>query len=73
MVCYTFGAPRVGNQAWASECGDLVPATFHVINDQVPCAAAAAAVYDQAGRMAAGLKQLHGQDGQMPLQAEAPC
>ena len=36
MVCYTFGAPRVGNRAWASECGDLVPAMFHVINDQVP-------------------------------------
>ena len=35
MHCYTFGAPRVGNCAWAAEYEGLVPSTFHVINDQV--------------------------------------
>ena len=34
MCCYTFGAPRVGNAAWADEYETLVPATFHIINDQ---------------------------------------
>ena len=36
MLCYTFGAPRVGNCAWAKECGAMVPAIFNIINDQVP-------------------------------------
>ena len=35
MCCYTFGAPRVGNAAWAAEGEALVPATFQTINDQV--------------------------------------
>ena len=35
LACYTFGAPRVGNAAWAAECGAMIPAMFHVINDQV--------------------------------------
>ena len=35
MCCYTFGAPRVGNAAWANEYETLVPSTFHIINDQV--------------------------------------
>ena len=33
--CYTFGAPRTGNHAWAAEYEDLVPDTWHIINDQV--------------------------------------
>ena len=52
MVCYTFGAPRVGNQAWAAECGDLVPTHFHVITDQV---APRLAAYAQHGRPCPGL------------------
>jgi predicted lipase len=33
--CYTFGAPRVGNHAFANEYNKLVPHTWHIINDQV--------------------------------------
>ena len=39
MCCYTFGAPRTGNAAWAAEVEALAPATFHVINDQVQSSA----------------------------------
>ena len=34
MSCYTFGAPRTGNHAWAAEYEGLVPDTWHIINDQ---------------------------------------
>lgn len=33
--CYTFGAPRVGNYAFAYDYNALVPNTWHIINDQV--------------------------------------
>jgi hypothetical protein len=32
---YTFGAPRVGNHAFARIYERIVPDTWHVINDQV--------------------------------------
>jgi hypothetical protein len=32
---YTFGAPRVGNHAFARLYERIVPDTWHVINDQV--------------------------------------
>ncbi|GMH46106.1 hypothetical protein BSKO_14070 [Bryopsis sp. KO-2023] len=32
--CYTFGAPRTGNHAFAREYNALVPDTWHIINDQ---------------------------------------
>ena len=35
MMCYTFGAPRTGNHTWAREYEELVPDTWHIINDQV--------------------------------------
>lgn len=35
LGCYTFGAPRVGNHAFAREYNKLVPHTWHIINDQV--------------------------------------
>ena len=35
MICYTFGAPRTGNHTWAREYEELVPDTWHIINDQV--------------------------------------
>ena len=34
LYCYTFGAPRTGNHAFAAESTRLVPETWHVINDQ---------------------------------------
>jgi hypothetical protein len=34
---YTFGAPRVGNHAFARQYEAAVPDTWHVINDQVRC------------------------------------
>ena len=34
LHCYTFGAPRTGNHAFATESGRLVPETWHVINDR---------------------------------------
>ena len=33
--CYTYGSPRVGNHAFAREYDELVPHTWHLINDQV--------------------------------------
>ncbi|KAI7844547.1 hypothetical protein COHA_001905 [Chlorella ohadii] len=30
--CYTFGAPRVGNRAWARQYNQAVPDTWHIIN-----------------------------------------
>lgn len=32
--CYTFGAPRTGNHAFARDYNSYVPDTWHVINDQ---------------------------------------
>ncbi len=34
LHCYTFGAPRTGNHAFAAETSRLVPETWHVINDR---------------------------------------
>ena len=40
ISCYTFGAPRTGNHAFAYEYNELVPDTWGVINDQASgCAA----------------------------------
>jgi hypothetical protein len=36
LHCYTFGAPRTGNHAFAAESSRLVPETWHVINDRAP-------------------------------------
>ncbi len=36
IKCYTFGAPRTGNHAFARDYMDMVPNTWHIINDQVP-------------------------------------
>ena len=35
VVCYTFGAPRVGNYAFAHDYNQMVPNTWNIINDQV--------------------------------------
>ena len=35
VSCYTFGAPRTGNHAFAKEYNAAVPDTWSVINDQV--------------------------------------
>ncbi len=35
VSCYTFGAPRVGNYAFAHEYTTNVPDTWSIINDQV--------------------------------------
>ena len=35
IICYTFGAPRVGNYAFAETYNKLVPETWNVVNDQV--------------------------------------
>lgn len=34
VLCYTFGAPRVGNHAFATDYNGMVPDTWSVINDQ---------------------------------------
>ncbi|KAK9817451.1 hypothetical protein WJX74_011070 [Apatococcus lobatus] len=34
LACYTFGAPRTGNHAFANEYGRRIPQTWHIINDQ---------------------------------------
>ena len=34
ISCYTFGCPRIGNRALAAEFDEVVPDTWHVINDQ---------------------------------------
>jgi predicted lipase len=36
LHCYTFGAPRTGNHAFAAESSHLVPETWHIINDRAP-------------------------------------
>ncbi len=35
VACYSFGAPRVGNHAFADDYARLVPDTWSIINDQV--------------------------------------
>ena len=35
ISCYTFGAPRTGNHAFAREYNEAVPDTWGIINDQV--------------------------------------
>ena len=35
LACYNFGAPRVGNHAFALNFLEAVPDTWNVINDQV--------------------------------------
>lgn len=35
ISCYTYGAPRTGNHAFAKKYNLSVPQTWHVINDQV--------------------------------------
>ena len=37
VACYTFGAPRAGNHAFARQYNALVPDTWSIINDQVTC------------------------------------
>ena len=34
VVCYSFGAPRCGNHAFARDYNHLVPDTWSIINDQ---------------------------------------
>ena len=35
VVCYSFGAPRTGNHAFARDYNHMVPDTWSIINDQV--------------------------------------
>jgi len=35
VSCYTFGAPRVGNHAFARQYDATVPDTWNIINNQV--------------------------------------
>lgn len=35
ISCYTFGAPRTGNHAFAKDFASTVPDTWGLINDQV--------------------------------------
>ena len=35
VICYTFGAPRVGNHAFAHTYDRMVPETWNIVNDQV--------------------------------------
>lgn len=34
LACYTYGAPRTGNKAFAKEFAQLCPDCWHVINDR---------------------------------------
>ena len=43
VLCYSFGAPRTGNHAFAKEYNRMVPDTWAVINDQVSALHSAAA------------------------------
>ena len=40
VICYTFGAPRVGNHAFAHTYDRMVPETWNIVNDQVRQSAA---------------------------------
>ena len=35
VLCYSFGAPRTGNHAFAKDYNRMVPDTWSIINDQV--------------------------------------
>ena len=35
VSCYTFGAPRVGNHAFAEDFDTIINDCFHVVNHQV--------------------------------------
>lgn len=35
VLCYSFGAPRTGNHAFAKDYNQMVPDTWSIINDQV--------------------------------------
>ena len=35
VMCYSFGAPRTGNHAFATDYNRVVPDTWSIINDQV--------------------------------------
>ena len=35
VICYTFGAPRIGNYAFAHTYDKMVPETWNIVNDQV--------------------------------------
>ena len=35
VMCYSFGAPRTGNHAFANDYNRVVPDTWSIINDQV--------------------------------------
>jgi hypothetical protein len=52
LSIYTFGAPRVGNHAFARECRDKLPELWNVINDQdtVPRAAKFLFMYKRPGQ-----------------------
>lgn len=34
IMCYSFGAPRTGNHAFAKDYNSVVPDTWSIINDQ---------------------------------------
>ena len=34
VMCYSFGAPRTGNHAFAKDYNNVVPDTWSIINDQ---------------------------------------
>ena len=44
VLCYSFGAPRTGNHAFATDYNCVVPDTWSIINDQVSSIAEAHAV-----------------------------
>ena len=62
VSCYTFGAPRVGNHAFARQYNALVPDTWSIINNQV--SRRSKTVQDC---MFQGLGMYHGNDGQAKL------
>jgi hypothetical protein len=37
VICYSFGAPRTGNHAFADDYNCMVPDTWSIINDQASC------------------------------------
>ena len=55
LECYTLGAPRVGNSAFAKSYNEVIPATWHMINDQVRAARSSAyCVIDDKLRLSTG-------------------
>ena len=43
VICYSFGAPRTGNHAFARDYNQVVPDTWSIINDQAGCETRSAA------------------------------